>query len=237
MYPHTTHRSERGNVLFLILIAVALFAALSYAVTQSTRGGGEGASSETNLVNSAQLTQYPALVRASITRMNVRGTNYLDFEFNPPADFDDCTTNEACAFHPDGGGSTYVTAPSAIMADGDAGIWSFNLDFEISGIGTSLSSSTEGNDLLAFLPGIDRGLCERLNSELGITGDIGASSDLSAAYTQNMDDTYTLTGSEVILGTSASSNTEGLLGQPFGCFQNDAANDGEYVYYHVLVEK
>ena len=60
---------EKGNVLFLILIAVALFAALSYAVTQSTRSGGGSADRERSILSSASLTQGPTALRTSLIRM------------------------------------------------------------------------------------------------------------------------------------------------------------------------
>lgn len=237
MPEHVKNRSESGNVLFLILIAVALFAALSYAVTQSTRSGGDGAASETALVNSAQITQYPATVRTAIIRMIIRGAEYQDFEFNPPADFSDCTAaNSNCIFHPEGGGATYVEAPANIMATGVPGIWWYNMNFEIENIGVSEANDDRGNEIIAFLPGLTRGLCARINEELGISGDTGAGSDLSTAYEENMSDSYVPPGEEVVLG-SVSTSTIGLLGQPFGCFQNNAAADGDYVYYHVLLEK
>src|SRR5690606_14672174 len=106
-------QSESGNVLFLILIAVVLFAALSYAVTQSTRSGGGGASQETSLISSANVTQYPASIRTAILRMIVSKNTDADvLAFDPPADFatfcDVSLANAAvCVFHPDGGAALY----------------------------------------------------------------------------------------------------------------------------------
>src|ERR1700761_7280485 len=66
------NRAESGNALFLILIAVALFAALSYAITQSGRGGGN-VSNQTALITAGQITEAPADIRAAVARMLITG--------------------------------------------------------------------------------------------------------------------------------------------------------------------
>jgi hypothetical protein len=61
---------QAGNVLFLILMAVALFAALSYAVTQSTRGGGN-ADKEIQAVDVSILLQQGAAIESGILRTKI----------------------------------------------------------------------------------------------------------------------------------------------------------------------
>ena len=236
-------QAERGNVLFLILIAVALFAALSYAVTQSSRSGGGDANNETNLINSAQVTQYPSSVRTAIIRMMV--SNSIDpgeLEFNAPSDFDDCTgaptSYSACVFHPGGGGATFVRGTSDVSAapQNEPQEWIFNGENEVALVGTtgggnSVTPTTA--DIIAFLPFVKQSVCNRINEELGIgstpteTADIDVDTKMGAG---GGDYTPGINGGG---GTIGESPAQALNGQAFGCFQVGT----DYFYYHVLIEQ
>jgi len=242
----TNNNSEKGNVLFLILIAVALFAALSYAVTQSSRSGGD-AGRETNILNSAQLSQYPNQIRTAILRQVIDGIDIFSIRFNAPADFDDLdgTTGRIGVFHPNGGGAVFQDASVDMMANGSPGQWTYNLEFEVPDIGLSVSSGIAGNDLIAFLPGVTLSVCQRINLEAGISSDPSANppviaTTVATAYAENMVDDgttdYSIPSGESYISLDTDPDTDDVLtGRPFGCFRNTSS--GDYVYYHVLNER
>lgn len=229
-------KKQDGNVLFLILIAVALFAALSYAVTSSSRSSGGNASGETNLISSAQITQYPAAINTAILRMIISGTSVEDIRFNRPPEFDELDSTEYGVFHPSGGAATYITAPKDSMEDGQAGDWVFNANLEVPDIELS---GVDGNDVIAFLIGLKRSICSKINEEHGLGTTIPVlSADRSPDYSERMFDDgvadYVFpVGTDVI---DIDDGTGSFDGKPFGCFQNGGA-DGDYVYYHVIVER
>ena len=63
-------KRQSGNALFLILIAVALFAALSYAVTQSGRGNA-GIEREQQMINQAVSEQCTASVNYAVNKLKL----------------------------------------------------------------------------------------------------------------------------------------------------------------------
>lgn len=233
-------QGENGNVLFLILIAVALFAALSYAVTQSTRSGSGTADKEKALLSSASMTQYPTAMRTAIIRMVLGGTDVSDMEFNSPANFGAVSDLTEAVFHPTGGGAVYQQAPADLMSGSSQGTWFFNANWDIVQIGID---GAGGNDLIAFLPGVSQKVCQQVNEELsisntGCTSADGAVPDLNSGTTEanirdNMDNTYTFpTADQEDLANAACT---AFTGQPSGCF-NDT-DTGEYVFYSVLLER
>jgi hypothetical protein len=248
--------SEDGNVLFLILIAVALFAALSYAVTQSSRSGGGGAQDSTSLIQSSQITQYPASVKTSVLRMQIsNGITIGELAFDPPSQNSVQNNAPYAVFESEGGDATYKHRVS--VGQNSVGPWRYwYADIEGIGDGDDSVGSPDSNDeIIAVLPGIPSGICEKVNnnfdlpdpSDSGVT--LGASGLPSSCTNltsldctisdSNSDGTITNTpGMAEPLGDTSNANTPALTGKAFGCFNNSTDIGGTpYVYYHTLIEQ
>jgi hypothetical protein len=210
-----TRSGEQGNALFLILIAVILFAALSYAITQSNRSSGNAAD-ETNLISSSTVTQYPSAIRTGITRMLLRGTGASDLVFNPPGSYGGTLAYEV--FHPSGGGVVYQnTDPNTVNAVIPTGThntqnWYFHKNVVVPNIGTTAA------DFVAVMVDVKTGICQKINEQITGSTTIPVLTGITLANVKTGGNTYPAT----------------VDGQPFICA---ATSDGSNVYYHVLVEQ
>lgn len=244
----TTNRgSENGNVLFLILIAVALFAALSYAVTQSTRSGTGTADKEQALLSSASMTQYPTAMRTSIIRMVLGGTDVSNIYFNAPANFSDLSDVGTGVFHPLGGGAVFQQAPADVMAGASQGTWFFNANWDVPEIGID---GPNGNDVIAFLPNVSSVVCLSVNEELaintagclmsdGLIPDLDAVNTTEAnirySHTFGLGDSTTFPSGDQENISSTGTGCNAFNGQPSACFYD--SDSDEYVFYSVLLER
>ena len=230
--------TQKGNVLFLILIAVALFAALSYAVTQSTRGGGN-ADDESALIDSAAMTQFGASVATAIMRMRLAGVEETDFCFytgNNSTDYNHatCSDNTNNVFHADGGGVSYQDPPNGLSSSTE---WEFNARPQVYGQGTTVPSSS-GNDtadLVMVLRDVDTSICEAINENVGISGIPEDSGDLNL---DRFDGDYTQ--ADGIDGcnpncTTVGDSPIGAVSANFGCILEQLT--GENLYFHVLLAR
>lgn len=160
-----------GNVLFLILIAVALFAALSYVVTQSSRSGTAGVSDDKLALMATQLLQHGVATRTTIARMAVNGSNMdtLDFwwDQNPVG----------AVFGKEGGGVRLAPPNLAGVATGITDYFYHTQTADptsIANIGTTAPDIIMA--LILPLNASAEKLCGIINKKLGINGVPGSAS-------------------------------------------------------------
>lgn len=215
----TAHRIKaRFAIGGFLTCGLALFLSYSYLATISTVSGSGDASSETHLINSDQIAQYPAGVRTAVVRMIIGGAKPENLRFTRP---DQLGTGNASneVFHPEGGGAVFQDGPTDVMENGEKGRWFFNQALHVEGLGT------EAGQIIAFLPGIKMSICQKANAEAVIQGIPVLDAGLADFYTKDM------AGSKEGGFTPVLRMNE----QPFACFQ--AGENGPYVYYHVLLEQ
>lgn len=222
---------QKGNALFLILIAVALFAALSYAITQSGKGSGT-IDKEQSLIKAAQITQFPATVRSAVNRLVLTGTAITSIDFAVNA----VSSNSDAVFSASGGGVIVQTPP---ITGGTASYWGFastdgTNGYHIAGIGTDTAGS--GQDVFAYLDGISLSICQAINKGLGLSST--PSQETVAVVLTTDPITHLATAGGAGDGTAARANVfyaRHASPQSFAC--NENTTGGNYVYYHTLYEQ
>lgn len=223
--------SQRGSSLFIILIAIALFAALSYALS---RGGDstKGLSNEkTRLLASDVIDIGNNLADATIKLRlhNIKDTD-ISFENSVVSGYTNaaCTSDTCKVFAFDGGGKDWEAISTDVNGAIDMGITG---DLAIADIGTSSA------DLVMIIPELSLDICNRINSLVGIDT-TGTPTVIASATANKFTGTYS--------GAPTSITSTQIDGHKSGCFQITAASGtavtgaplaDTYTFYQVLLSR
>lgn len=230
-------RKQNGNVLFLILIAVALFAALSYAVTQSSRSGGEGISRDKAKLVAGQIIQYGASVEQAISRMKlINRCNDTDISLYIPGNADFANylhsppSETRCrVFHPDGGGLQPLVPDENWLDPTYAADTYYGHGYYAAvklGHTTNGLAGTTALDLLFLLPYLTQTLCEEISRRLDAPifqedNGIAPNPYFAGDYSQ---------------ASASDINNSGYDGKRYsGCIKaHDPFVVGSYMYFHAV---
>lgn len=169
-------RRESGNVLFLILLIVAVVAVISYVVTQ----GGSGhprPNHNKGAISSASVMQYAKSIKKGVKRLTDKGVALNDIEFYAPIDshfteMAETETSKTLLFHPDGGGVTYFPVDSddvekriRSLRRHQNGNWYFS-HVKVRRVGTYRK------EIVAILDYVKKDTCSEINQEITGNADI-----------------------------------------------------------------
>lgn len=241
-------KREHGNVLILIMLAVAMFAALTYAVSDGMRGGGSTVTKEQARVAAGEIIRRGAAIENAVNYMMTNnGCSESELEFwheyylniddssmESTMSNDDSTRDECDIYNPNGGGLSPEYASSSAITDGGSlpvtngkpGHWAAAIIVNIDNVGSDL------NDFAIVTPSISRAVCEAINKQVGInTLYYGIDHDYFAFYGSNNNLNTVLTS---VLGDAETD----LSGKRTFCFNTRASGSTEapdsYWFVHVI---
>lgn len=228
---------EKGNVLFYILIAVILLAALSYAVAQSGRGNVGQVNEEKARLLASEILEFASSMSNAVAQLRLRGVLDTELCFDDPqwggAPYNNpsCTDNAKKIFHLDGGGLTWKNAPSQAMDSTQTpdNLWHIYGNNEIEEVGTTCAAAACA-ELILVTDELKLEVCKKINDLLGVENPSDAPPIDSSVGTTRFIGTYAFTST---IGDEAGG--EQLIRKTGACFENQA--NGKYTFYKVLVAR
>jgi hypothetical protein len=241
------YKNERGNVLFMILIAIVLIGALTAAVMNTSQTQNAAIDNETLAVRVSEIQRFAGEIERGVLFISQNGFSENDMRFahpDAPSDYGDLsgdTTPGRQIFHPSGGGANYKLPPKDVN---DGSPWEFYGGTALPSMGSSRA------DLVAVLPAVTKQVCDKINALNGqpttppndtgaslaggsspgncvSMGGVGRFRDAQQFYaTPNTTDETTFTQDP---------ETSGVRPAPEACVY--CAADGKYHFYHVIMAR
>ena len=151
----------KGNVLVYILVAVALFAALTYAVSGENRGSQQNqlSAARVNLLSTDLIKQVTSADMA-IQQMVQWGIDYNEVMFDVPGSASYTANPTRQIYHPSGGGlALFQTSDDMFDGTGTTG-WQFQGNINVGW------SPTTATDLIYSFINVNADICAAINDQL-----------------------------------------------------------------------
>ena len=254
----TPHKNIRGNVLFLILIGIAVFASMTFGIMQSQRGGTMNLDQEKLANDIDKIISYGAAIERSLnalllqsgcditevsfdhTDSSVYDTNGYYKNPNAPGDYS-CHVFNPSSGVLSGGGIEWKTPPS-IAQDNGSSEYGFYGHKGVAQLGRS-----DGRDGIDLIMGakLSYDACVLVNEKAGVDNPGGDPPSYSGSFDFPLvaSQTFPIAGSGPsnqdgfisggYIGTGGQANE--VAGHKMGCIYS--TSDSEYDFYYVVLAR
>ncbi len=219
------HRhNERGNALIYVLIAIVLFAALSFTLTRQSRNSGTSEIDEAQAqIYATEFLTYSAQVRSVLDQMIFSGSDIDDLDFTQPSGSSFNTAPYLHKiFHPQGGGLTLNHIPEKASYQISSGLPTGWYLGRFNNVEWTPSAAT---DVILTAHQISKQVCQAINKSL--TG-----SDTIPALSGNLNVNLIDYGTNDDLDTAACAACEGMSTL---CVSN--ADVSAYSFYTIVADR
>lgn len=224
--------SQAGNVLFYILIAIALFAALSMAVANMMRNSPTSLGAEKARVFADDIMSYSASLRNAMQTLlisNECAESQISFENGIVSGYANvgAPSNKTChIFDSAGGGLSYQIPMEGALNKAKSGEgrykeWYFSA---VTGEGIGRNAN---DDLAVLLPWVSDQLCIEINTILGLGPSTTEDWTLALKVNNKFTGSY---ATSITIGDEAPD----LEGRMAGCVTDD---DGDHAFYQILIAR
>ena len=241
-------RNPSGNVLFYVLIGVALMAALSYAVSQTNRGSAQSITKERAGILASEIIEYGEIVGNAVIQLRLRGIDdtEISFENKEISGYENanCTDDSCKVFALDGGGITYAVPMGEWLDSSYSDELRYQeMYFNGSAMGLDKGSDSK-DDLILFIPYLKKAVCIAINDALGVpltTAETPQESNGPFETSEKFTGFYSDVADIYVSGSNTTGQSDILSSFSAGCTKSSGSGaapaEGSYHFYKILLAR